>query len=160
MVREGLFREDLYYRINTITIRIPPLRERREDILPLAEHFLAQLSASIGKPMTGISRRSAGSTLQLCLAGQCARASQHHREGSRAVHLGRRSAGLPSSRDEAADSEPRPAAGDNKLEQVERDLLFEALRRHKGNISAAARELGITRDTIRYRIRKHGLNAG
>ena len=55
MVKAGQFREDLFYRINTITIRIPPLRERTEDILPLAEHFLGQLSASIGKGVREIS---------------------------------------------------------------------------------------------------------
>jgi two-component system, NtrC family, response regulator AtoC len=49
---------------------------------------------------------------------------------------------------------------DNRLEQAERDLLVEAIFKHQGNISAAARELGVTRDTIRYRIKKHGLQSG
>ena len=55
LVAEGRFREDLFYRINTITLRIPPLRERREDILPLAEHFLAHYSSTLGKKMRGFS---------------------------------------------------------------------------------------------------------
>jgi len=160
MVREGLFREDLYYRINTITIRIPPLRERREDILPLAEHFLAQLSASIGKPMKGISEEAREA---LCRYAWPGNARELRNIIERAVVLSTSDVVQPDCLPpemKRQTASPGPAAGDNKLDQVERDLLFEALRRHKGNISAAARELGITRDTIRYRMRKHGLNAG
>jgi DNA-binding NtrC family response regulator len=160
MVREGRFREDLYYRINTITIRIPPLRERKEDILPLAEHFLAQLSVTIGKPMKGI---SAEARQALCSYAWPGNARELRNIIERAVVLSASDVVQPDCLPpeiKGPVTSPGHTPGDNKLEQVERDLLFEALRRHKGNISAAARELGITRDTIRYRMRKHGLAAG
>jgi len=155
MVREGRFREDLYYRINTITIRIPPLRDRKEDILPLAEHFLAQLSVSIGKPMKGI---STDARQALCGYGWPGNARELRNIIERAVVLSVSDIIQPDCLPPEIKA-PRDGStrGDNKLEQVERDLLFQALRRHGGNISAAARELGITRDTIRYRMRKHGL---
>jgi Nif-specific regulatory protein len=165
MVRQGLFREDLYYRINTITIKIPPLRERTEDILPLAEHFLAQFSLSMGKMIREISEPVRAAFLRYSWPGNA-------RELRNIIE---RAVVLSSSAVLRLDCLPpeleRTAAGkgtasiaaepsDNRLEQAEKDLLAQALRVHGGNISAAARELGITRDTIRYRIKKHGLQAG
>jgi DNA-binding NtrC family response regulator len=165
MVRQGQFREDLYYRINTITIKIPPLRERREDILPLAEHFLAQFSLSMGKMIRGISDpvrdaltgyRWPGNARELRNIIERAvvlSASPVLRVESLPPELRCGSASKASS---AGPAEPP----DNRLEQAERDLLADALLKHSGNISAAARELGVTRDTIRYRIKKHGLQSG
>jgi len=154
MVRDGLFREDLFYRINTITIRIPPLRERTEDILPLAEHFLGQLSVTIGKPMRGISPEARQA---LCAYAWPGNARELRNIIERAVVLSVSDVIQPDCLPPEIKAPRSVAAGDNKLEQVERGLLDQALRRHGGNISAAARELGITRDTIRYRMRKYGL---
>ncbi|MGA2977417.1 MAG: sigma-54 dependent transcriptional regulator [Spirochaetia bacterium] len=165
MVRQGQFREDLYYRINTITIRIPPLRERTEDILPLAEHFLAQFSLSMGKMIRGISEPVRGALVSYAWPGN---ARELRNIIERAVVLSPSTVlqldclppelkCSPVGRSPLGNAE-EPT--DNRLEQAERDLLAEALLKHQGNISAAARELGVTRDTIRYRIKKHGLQSG
>jgi DNA-binding NtrC family response regulator len=160
MVKAGQFREDLFYRINTITIRIPPLRERTEDILPLAEHFLEQLSASMGKGVRSISPEVRAALRAYPWPGNA-------RELRNIIE---RSIVLSSSDTLLLDTLPpevradrgtaTPARADNRLEQAERDLLSDALHRHSGNISAAARELGTTRDTIRYRMRKYRVRGG
>jgi DNA-binding NtrC family response regulator len=160
MVREGRFREDLYYRINTITIRIPPLRERPEDILPLAEHFLLHYTTSMAKKITGFSDEVRDALRSYRWPGN---ARELRNIIERAVVLS--SPGIlgpdslpPEMRRGSSKDDGGP--GENRFEQAERDMLCEALRRHAGNISAAARELGVTRDTVRYRIRKHGLHSG
>ncbi len=182
MVRQGLFREDLYYRINTITISIPALRDRPADILPLAEHFLEQFCLSMGKMVRGISRQVRDALLSYPWPGNV---RELRNIVERAVVLTSSDILLPdslppelrepraegsaraagaSSPAAAASSPATPASspepGDNLLEQAERDLLNAALSRNGWNVSAAARELGVTRDTVRYRIRKYGLQAG
>ncbi len=161
MVKQGLFREDLYYRINTITIRIPPLRERTEDILPLAEHFLGQFALTMEKAITGISEPVRAALMRYSWPGN---ARELRNIVERAIVLSGSSVlqpdCLPPELTRCAAGEVSREAGpqaDNRLDQAEKELLRDALARHPGNISAAARELGITRDTIRYRIRKHGL---
>jgi DNA-binding NtrC family response regulator len=160
MVKEGRFREDLYYRINTITIRIPPLRERPEDILPLAEHFLTHYSISMAKKISGISEDVRAALRSYRWPGN---ARELRNIIERAVVLS--SPGvlgpecLPPEMRASARRDPA-AAGESRFEQVEREMLSDALRRNEGNISAAARELGVSRDTVRYRIRKHGLHSG
>jgi two-component system NtrC family response regulator len=160
MVKAGQFREDLFYRINTITIRIPPLRERTEDILPLAEHFLEQLSASMGKSVLGISPDVRAALRAYAWPGN-ARELRNIIERAIVLSSGDRlllDTLPPEMRTVRAPA--APARADNRLEQVERDLLSDALQRHSGNISAAARELGTTRDTLRYRMRKYRLRGG
>ncbi|HVP17438.1 MAG TPA: sigma-54 dependent transcriptional regulator [Spirochaetia bacterium] len=159
LVREGKFREDLYYRINTITIRIPALRERREDILPLARHFLDQYSLVLGKQVRGFTQEAEGA---LCGYSWPGNVRELRNVIERAVVLSVRER-------ISADCLPRqmlaaPSAGavtgDNKLEQVEKTMLLEVMRQSAGNVSKAARELGISRDTLRYRIRKYNIPAG
>jgi DNA-binding NtrC family response regulator len=156
MVKEGRFREDLYYRINTITIRIPPLRERPDDIIPLAEHFLLHFSTTMAKKVSGFSEEVRAAFRSYLWPGN---ARELRNIIERAVVLSPPGTLGP----DCLPPEMREGArqcGENRLEQVERDLLCEALRQHEGNISAAARELGVTRDTVRYRMRKHGLLPG
>jgi DNA-binding NtrC family response regulator len=158
MVKAGQFREDLFYRINTITIHIPPLRERIEDILPLAEYFFEQLSASIGKSVRAISSEVRAA---LCAYHWPGNARELRNIIERAIVLSASDTLLMETLPPELRTDQRqevPGRADNRLEQVERDLLSAALRRHDGNITAAARELGTTRDTIRYRKRKYRLH--
>lgn len=151
LVREGRFREDLYYRINTITIRVPPLRERREDILPLAEHFLSHYSLALGKQVRGFTEEAESALLGYSWPGNV-------RELRNVIE---RAVVLAGTDRITADCLPRRTDhGDNKLEQMERTMLAEVMRRNSGNVSSAARELGISRDTLRYRIRKYHIAVG
>jgi two-component system, NtrC family, response regulator AtoC len=166
LVREGRFREDLFYRINTITLRIPPLRERPEDVLPLAEHFLAHYSAVMGKRVTGFSDDVREI---LCAHPWPGNVRELRNVVERAVVLSTSelvgTANLPQElvRPRGLSASPGPVAAppsESKLEQIEKAALVEAMRRNGGNVSSAARELGISRDTLRYRIRKYGLSGG
>ena len=85
-VKKGTFREDLYFRLNVISLDMPALRDRREDIKPLAEHFIEKYSKANGMPVRTLSRRGAGETHRLSLAGQCARAGKYHAPHRAARH--------------------------------------------------------------------------
>ena len=163
------FRDDLYYRLNVFRIDIPPLRERPEDILPLAEGFLEDLGRTIGRPAAGISRdasewllayRWPGNVRELrnaieraillCDGGLIAR--EHLPAGAPPAAAADRPSvnGRP---DLAGPLHP----GSLNLDAAERLLLEKALGQAKGNKSKAARLLGLTRAQIYSRLEKHGL---
>jgi transcriptional regulator with PAS, ATPase and Fis domain len=162
LLHKELFRQDLYYRIHVFPLRLPPLRERCQDILPLAGYFLDRFCMETGKKVPGISREAR----QILL--------HHHWDGNvrelqnvieRAVILCKgeliTSEHLPiaqktnQNRPFLAGQYILPEEGVN-LEEVERSLLQQALDKAKGNKSAAAHLLGLTRSTLRYRLLKYG----
>lgn len=165
-VERGEFREDLYYRINVIELRVPPLREHAEDIHLLADHFLAQLATEMGRPVPSL---SADAKERLCqhsfpgnvreLENVLARAVTL-KEGdiitAEDIHIGSRtfssSAGI-----QGDDSRLESACKmglEAYLESVERQILQEALKTTNYNKTAAAQKLGITFRTLRYRLKK------
>ena len=158
-MREGSFRPDLYYRLSTILVRVPPLRERREDIRPLADTFLRSFAAAFGKTVRGLSDRSLAHLESYDWPGNV-RELKNVME--RAVllcegDLLRRHDFLD------FDDEPPvsraltlPAAGLD-MERLERDLLAQALERTGGNQTRAGQLLRLSRDQIRYRIEKYGI---
>jgi len=161
LVREGRFREDLLYRVNTFTIDIPPLRERPQDVPPLAEFFLRRYAGEMRKDILGFSRETS-----LLLSGYEWPGNIRELKNvvERAVVLcSEREITLEDLPLELIRGGPRgsalPAKEGNAIEAVERSLILEALGKSKGNVSAAARLLGITRNTMRYRLRKYGLEA-
>ncbi len=168
MVREGLFRQDLFYRINVFPIRLPSLRERKQDVLPLAGHFLERFAMETGKKVPGISREARRLLLNHPWEGNV-RELQNVIE--RAVILSRgeliTSAHLFSGLAEGKASFP-PTGHDSSgpvqlpedgldLEQLEISLLRQALKKARNNKTQAASLLGLTRSTLRYRLQKHGL---
>jgi DNA-binding NtrC family response regulator len=145
MVSNGIFREDLLYRINTIHIEVPPLRERDEDISILADFFLARFAARFGKPGLKIDRQAMEMLGNYSWPGNV-RELQHAVE--RAVILTDGDVLKPE------DFLLRPVASvayhDTvlTLDEMERNMISAAIEKHAGNLTAAAEELGITRQTI------------
>jgi transcriptional regulator with PAS, ATPase and Fis domain len=163
---ESRFRQDLLFRLNTVEIDLPPLRERREDIVALADHFIAQYARKYGKPARALPADVARALEAYDWPGNV-RALRHACE--RAVILSdgaayRRedfslSRGTAHSRAAPAPA-PAPAAArrdDLNLERAEKQIVEEALKKHSYNISLAAAELGLTRASLYRRMEKHGL---
>jgi DNA-binding NtrC family response regulator len=154
-VAAGRFREDLYFRLNTIEIHLPPLRERREDVPALAAHFLARFAARYAKACAGFDEGATRALLEYAWPGNV-RELEHCVE--RAVlmasgpTIGESDLGLY-----AAAGRHGPAYERMTLAEVERSLIEHALRRCEGNVSEAARRLGLSRSALYRRLRSHGL---
>lgn len=156
MVRERTFREDLFYRINLITLRIPPLRERRDDIPLLVDHFVSQSCSEHGLSKPGVSKEAIEYLCTLPFPGNV---RQLKNMVERAV--------LMCQGDELtkSDFEAEGSAQENKsqgiagatLEQLEKTAVVEALKAYDGNLSKAARSLGITRQALYRKIEKYEL---
>ncbi|MGF6348935.1 sigma-54-dependent transcriptional regulator [Variovorax sp. W2I14] len=167
-VREGHFREDLLYRLDVLSIRMPPLRERLADIIPLAEHFLRRAAAPDGgEPPKALSADAAQRLLSHAWPGnvrelrnvmeRCHALVRHRVIGGAdlAIALG------AAPRDEAADAPPAdwldgelPAA----VEKLERLMLARALAQAQGNRAEAARRLGIHRQLLYRKLTQYGLD--
>ena len=160
MVAEGLFRSDLYFRLRVVELQVPPLRARNGDVLGLARHFLAESA--------GRWRRDG---LRFAPEAEAALAGHHWSGNVRELRNVVEQAALmvrgdvidvptlalsplpPADQPMSASSGTEP---DLSMEQAERGLLRQALDRTGGNVTAAAKLLGISRDTLRYRLQKHG----
>jgi DNA-binding NtrC family response regulator len=153
-VAEGKFRQDLLFRLNTIEIRLPPLRDRREDIPILAAHFLRQHAAHYRKALTGFDEGAIKALLSHAWPGNV-RELDHAVERAvlmaqgdvvRAVDLGLR-----------AGREGPPRLEEMSLEDVESLLIKKALARFSGNVSHAANALGLSRSALYRRLQRYGL---
>ena len=159
-MRDGSFRADLYYRLSTILVRVPPLRERREDIRPLAETFLGAFASTFGKDVRGLSERSLAHLESYDWPGNV---RELKNVIERAVLLGeddllRRHDFLDFDEDPGQDRVFALPAGGLDIDRLERDLLAQALERTGGNQTRAGQLLRLSRDQIRYRIEKYGLS--
>jgi len=153
-VAEGKFRQDLLFRLNTIELRLPPLRDRREDIPILAAHFLRQHAEHYRKPLTGYDEGAIKALLAHAWPGNV-RELDHAVERAvlmaqgevvRAVDLGLR-----------AGREGPPRLEEMSLEDVEALLIKKALARFSGNVSHAANALGLSRSALYRRLQRYGL---
>lgn len=155
MVADGEFREDLLYRINTIHIDLPPLRQRREDILPLAEKFLGRYAAKYNKPIEGFDEAAVREMHDYPWAGNI-RELQHTVEKAVILCDGRTIAPATLLL-RPAPAETSPKTGFSTLEEMERAMIAEAVTRCGGNLTEVARQLGITRQTLYNKIKRYGL---
>jgi DNA-binding NtrC family response regulator len=152
-VAAGRFREDLLFRLNTIELHLPPLRDRREDIAPLAMLFLRRHAARYRKPLSGFDAEAVRALLAHPWPGNV-RELDHAVE--RAVLMAQRElvrAGDLALRADAS----TPKLEDLPLEEVEKLLIRKALDRAGGNVTAAARALGLSRSAMYRRLQQHGL---
>ena len=155
MVEDGNFRQDLLYRINTIEIHIPPLRERGNDIILLAEHFLNHYARKYKKEMHGLTREAKNKLLKYAWPGNV-RELQHTIE--RAVILGDGSLLKPENfLFHASPKQRKEEEMILNLEQLERQTIEKAMKLSEGNISRAAEYLGITRFALYRKLEKLGL---
>ncbi len=156
MVGESKFRQDLLYRINTVEIQLPPLRERLDDIPQLSEHFYAMYAKKYRKDLTGLTDDAINHLKKYPWPGNV-RELQHAIE--RAV--------IMTENDKlekedffflTASKQEMSAATDNyNLDEIEKNVIHRAIDKHSGNISKAAKELGLTRASLYRRLEKHGL---
>ena len=166
-IADGRFREDLYYRINVIPIALPPLRERREDIPLLAEHFLAKFAEQMGKPIAGISHEAGDLLVRHDWPGNI---RELENVIERAVALEATPSILPDSlpamiRGEVVKAatngiEPLPESGfdlEAHVKEIERGYIAEALKRAGGVQVKAAELLGMSFRSFRYYVKKYNL---
>jgi DNA-binding NtrC family response regulator len=153
-LQTGTFREDLFYRLNVFPIHLSPLRERREDILPLAEHFARQIAKRMGRSFTGINVEAAsilyeygwpGNVRELANAVERALIVAGN-DVIRPGDLPLRPAGLPAGADR-----PVPLAA------IEKTAIVESLARNDGDRRRTADELGISLRTLQYRLKEYGM---
>jgi two-component system NtrC family response regulator len=159
-MREGAFREDLYYRLNVVTIQIPPLRERREDIPPLLDHFLRKFARKNQREVVGLTAAARDALLRYDYPGNV---RELENVAERAVLLCRGQVidldDLPVSLRPGIQS---PAEAETRslpelLSGIEHQAIRSALERHGWIQTRAAQALGISERVLRYKMRKHGL---
>jgi transcriptional regulator with GAF, ATPase, and Fis domain/transcriptional regulator with XRE-family HTH domain len=153
-VEHGAFREDLYYRLQVFEIRIPPLRERKSDVLPLADAFLQDIGRSFGRPPAGLTADAKDALLAYDWPGNVRELRNALERAAilceggliAASHLSLRENGLP------------VAATTTDLNAAERQTIEQVMRQMRGNKSKAAKLLGLTRAQLYSRLRKYGLD--
>jgi transcriptional regulator with PAS, ATPase and Fis domain len=162
-MQRGEFREDLYYRLGVFEISLPPLRDRLDDVLELADSFLAEIGETVGRPAAGISRDARDHLLTYEWPGNV-RELRNAIERAviladggfiRSEHLPVTPRRAPRSDDESPNAS-LPAGGVN-LEDIERSLVVKALTQARHNKTRAAKLLGLTRAQLYSRIEKYGL---
>jgi two-component system NtrC family response regulator len=153
-VERGTFREDLYYRLQVFEIAIPPLRDRKSDVLPLADAFLQDIARSFGRPVAGLTADAKRTLLEYRWPGN-ARELRNALERAAILSEGGLIAPqhllLPTDR-------PGATAETTDLNEVERQMIEQVLRKTRGNKSKAAKRLGLTRTQLYGRLRKYGLD--
>jgi transcriptional regulator with PAS, ATPase and Fis domain len=160
-IREGAFREDLFYRLNVVAITIPPLRERKEDISPLMDHFLRRYSTQNGKAIEGFLPEARDLLLKYDYPGNV-RELENIIE--RAVVIARGT--LLSTKDlpfpagdlyPGQDQKKRQTSLKDSVEDLECDMIREAMDKTGNHQTQAAEILGISERTLRYKLKKYGL---
>ena len=156
-IAAGLFRKDLYYRLNVVELHVPPLRQRQEDILPLARVLLAEAALRLKRPTAGLSPRAADQLLRYDWPGNV-RELENAME--RAVALARTShmetEDLP---EEVRRAVPTPLLGGpvKSLEMIEKEYILAVLERNEGNQTQSAEQLGIGTATLYRKLKAYGM---
>jgi len=162
-VQEGRFREDLYYRLNVVILRVPALRERREDIPLLAQHFLNIFAEKNRKPMQGFTPRAMDRLLRYAWPGNVRELMNTVERGvvlTRSNILDEQDVAPmfeAQTQQAPADSVSAAPEGDKSLESMEKATILKTLEEAGGNKSEAARRLGITRRTLHLKLKKYGM---
>jgi DNA-binding NtrC family response regulator len=162
LVARGGFREDLLYRLNLITITLPPLRERRTDIPRLASHFLRRSAQQYGVEVESITPRAMDWLKAQPWPGNIRQLRQHLERavlirGARELDVD----DVMAVRDfdsPVTDATSLPEAGAMTLDEIERQMIVKCMRHYEGNISKVAEALGLSRAALYRRLERHGLS--
>jgi len=165
-VREGTFRQDLYYRLNVVAVTLPALRDRPGDLPPLIEHFLGETAKRLKRPATVLSPEAYRALLAHEWPGNV-RELEHAIEQAVALASGGEIGldDLPAAvRGAGRDSEPGPPgtfkdAKQQVIERFERRFITEALAKHQGNVSKAAEDMGMYRQHLQLKLAEYGIDA-
>jgi DNA-binding NtrC family response regulator len=153
-IKEKSFREDLYYRLNVVSIFIPPLHERKEDILPLVEHFIQKYNQKTGKNIQGITREAKDILLSYPWTGNI---RELENVIERAIVLSRGEAIDKSDLAYLSFQRAEQFPSDFTLKELEKNQILKVLEKTNGNLSQAAELLGIHRNTLRLKIKEYGI---
>ena len=154
MIKEKSFREDLYYRLNVVSILIPPLRERKEDILPLVEHFIQKYNQKTGKKIQGITTDAKDILLSYPWPGNI---RELENAIERAIVLGRGEAIDKSDLAYLSFQKTEQFPSDFSLKELEKSQILKVLEKTGGNLTQAAELLGIHRNTLRLKMKEYGI---
>jgi two-component system response regulator HydG len=161
-IRAGRFREDLYYRINVVTLVVPPMRERREDIPLLADFFLKQYAEKNNRPIKGFTPRAVDLLMRYDWPGNV---RELENVVERAVIMARGDMITPlefpdvlQDLDEEAKASPLALTAGRSLKEVEKVMILRTLEETGGNRTHAARSLGISRRTLQLKLKEYGIN--
>jgi two-component system response regulator HydG len=154
LVAQGILRDDLFYRLNVVRIHIPPLRERRDDIVPLAHHFFEIYRTRAQKEITGFAPEAIQTMLHHPWPGNV---RELENSVERGVILARSSSITPQDLSLGLPPTAVGSVGRATLKELQRSHIISALERHGGNQVKAARELGIGRNTLWRRLKEYGL---
>jgi PAS domain S-box-containing protein len=160
-IEQGRFRLDLYYRLNVIQIAVPPLREHKADVIPLANHFLAGYNSKFQRRVRGVAPEAARALLEHAWPGnirELRNAIERAMVLEEGEWIGPESLDLgPGHVAETTPAAEKPTTG-LSLEEAEKSMLLHALQEAGWNQTQAARSLSISRDTLRYRMKKYGFH--
>ena len=159
LVAAGEFREDLFYRLNLITVRLPPLRERRSDIALLARHIIAEVAAGYGMEAVGLTPQAIEWLTAQPWPGNIRQLKQTLERTLLLVgkpQLGQADF-IAAQQQQEGGGQQRLGVDGMTLEQVERHMIARALEQHQGNISRVAKALGLSRTALYRRLDRHGL---
>ena len=156
-VSQGRFRQDLLFRLNTVEVHLPPLCKRREDILPLAEHFLRQHREHYRRLIEGFSPEAVDALRQHAWPGNV-RELDHVVERAVLMAPGNTVSAFDLALRSAGDASVSARLEELSLEEVERLLISKALSRFDGNANRAAEALGLSRSALYRRLQKYGLS--
>ncbi len=151
-IQEGTFREDLFYRINVITMHLPALRERKEDIKPLVEHFIEKLSQRSARKIKGVSKAALDKLVRYDWPGNI-RELENIIERAMVLCRG----GIIDANDLPLEAQPAVRSSGERLQDVEKQHITTVLGKAGWNLSKAAERLGIHRNTLRAKIREYGI---
>lgn len=163
-IKEGSFREDLFYRLNVVTIKVPPLRERRQDIRPLVEHFLKRYARDNGKKIQGVSREAMDLLYKYDYPGNV---RELENIVERAVVITRDTViqsqdlpfGLRTKETVFSEQVEEKKGLRAAVESLERRLIEKAMLEARFNQSKAAKILGLSERMLRYKLKKYGFKS-